>query len=107
VRVSERTIDKHGQRLMLPEVEVEGWWTSLEYADEAIIALYADHATSEQFHRELKTDLDLERLPSGKLATNDLVMALGAPAYNVLRYIGPVGLIGTHSRSATLPSVGA
>ncbi|MGV0036717.1 MAG: hypothetical protein ACNYPE_17840 [Candidatus Azotimanducaceae bacterium WSBS_2022_MAG_OTU7] len=28
--------------------------------------LYADHGTSEQFHREFKTDMDIERLPSGK-----------------------------------------
>ena len=30
---------------------------------------------TEQFHSEFKTDLDIERLPSGKFATNDLVMA--------------------------------
>ena len=37
--------------------------------------LYRQHATSEQFHSEFKTDL--ERLPSGKFPTNDLVMHLG------------------------------
>ena len=41
-----------------------------------MIALYRDHATSEQFHSEFKTDLDIERLPSGKFATNALVMIL-------------------------------
>ena len=35
-----------------------------------IIALYADHGTHEQFHSEFKTDLDLERPPSGKFDTN-------------------------------------
>jgi hypothetical protein len=97
MRVVERSIDKKGQPLLIPELEVEGWWTSLDLPDETIIALYRDHATSEQFHSEFKTDLDLERLPSGKLETNTLVMVLGTFVYNVLRLIGLVGLIGEHS----------
>lgn len=94
MRVVERTIDKKGQPLLLAQVKVEGWWTSLEQADEQIIALYRDHATSEQFHSEFKTDLDLERLPSGKLETNTLVMVLGTFVYNALRWVGLVGLLG-------------
>lgn len=97
VRVIERTIDKHGVRLLVPDIEIEGWWTSLgecEATDEQIIALYCDHATSEQFHSEFKTDLDIERLPSGKFATNDLVMASAVLAYNILRWIGLEGLTG-------------
>ena len=66
----------------------------MEFNDETIIALYADHATSEQFHSEFKTDLDIERLPSGKFATNALVLACAAFAYNVLRWIGQSGLFG-------------
>jgi len=45
-----------------------------------VIALYRDHATCEQFHSEFKTDLDLERLPSGKFDTNDLVIAFAVLA---------------------------
>ncbi len=100
MQVTERTIDKHGQGLLFPEVKIEGWWTSLSEAafnDEAIIALYCDHATSEQFHSEFKTDLDLERLPSGKFATNDLIMSLSALSYNILRWIGLIGLVGETS----------
>ena len=96
MRVTERTIDKHGARLLLPEITVEGWWTSLgeiACADDKVIALYCDHATSEQFHSEFKTDLDIERLPSGKFATNDLVMACAVLAYNILRWIGLEGLL--------------
>jgi len=52
------------------------------------------HATHEQFHAELKTDLDLEHLPSGKFATNDLLLTLGALVYNILRMIGPETLMG-------------
>jgi hypothetical protein len=97
VRVTERTIDRHGQMLLAPEITLEGWWTDLDLPSEKVIALYRDHATSEQFHSEFKTDLDLERLPSGKFATNALVMALGAFAYNVLRVIGQLGLLGEHT----------
>ena len=49
---------------------------------------------TEQFHSEFKTDLDIERLPSGKFATNDLVMACAVLAYNILRWIGLEGLTG-------------
>jgi hypothetical protein len=97
VRVIERTIDSQGNRLLVPDIEIEGWWTSLgecEATDEQIIALYCDHATSEQFHSEFKTDLDIERLPSGKFDTNDIVMACAVLAYNILRWIGLEGLTG-------------
>lgn len=97
MQVTERTIDKHGQCLLLPEISVEGWWAALAedvYDDAAVISLYKDHATSEQFHSEFKTDLDLERLPSGKFDTNDLIMTLAAISYNMLRWIGLIGLTG-------------
>ena len=100
IRVIERTIDKQGVRLLVPDIEIEGWWTSLgecECSDERIITLYCDHATSEQFHSEFKTDLDIERLPSGKFATNDLVLACAVLAYNILRWIGLEGLTGPGS----------
>jgi len=48
----------------------------------------------EQFHSEFKSDLDIERLPSGKFATNTLIMSLPVLAYNILRYIGQMGLLG-------------
>jgi len=97
VRVTERTVDRHGQQLLVPDVTVEGWWTNLDLPEEKIIALYQDHGLSEQFHSEFKSDLDLERLPSGKFVTNALVMALGVFAYNILRFIGQLGLLGNRS----------
>jgi hypothetical protein len=97
IRATERTTNRHGQLLLVPEVTVEGWWTDLDLPEEKIIALYNKHALSEQFHSEFKTDLDLERLPSGKFATNGLIMALGAFAYNILRFIGQLGLLGDKS----------
>jgi hypothetical protein len=97
VRVTQRTIDKRGQLLLTPETTVEGWWTNLELPEKKIIKLYENHGLSEQFHSEFKSDLDLERLPSGKFATNALIMALGSFAYNILRLIGQLGLLGGYS----------
>lgn len=101
--VIERTIDRHGQMLLMPELEVNSWWTSLDFDEAAIIQLYHDHATCEQFHSELKTDMDLERLPSGKFATNNLILLLGMFAYNALRLIGQSSLAfpGPNRREAT------
>ena len=90
--VTLRTIDADRQVLLIPEVEVETYWTSLNDDVTTIIKLYRDHATSEQFHSELKTDLGLERLPSGKFQTNELVLLLGMVAYNLLRIIGQESL---------------
>jgi hypothetical protein len=59
-----------------------------------VIELYKHHGTHEQFHSELKTDLDLERLPSGKFDTNDVLLHLAAFAYNCLRLLGQLGLTG-------------
>lgn len=97
IRLTERTIDKHGQALLIPELYLEGWWTSLALDEIDIIQLYADHGTSEQFHSEFKTDMDIERLPSGKFATNALVLACSVLVYNILRWIGQNGLTGSRS----------
>jgi Transposase DDE domain group 1 len=97
LRLIERTIDAKGQHLIAPERVLEGWTTSLraqQFSAADIIALYADHGTHEQFHSEFKTDLDLERLPSGKFDTNYLVCELAAVALNILRLMGQAGLHG-------------
>ena len=91
--ITERTIDKYGQILLYPDVEVETWWTNLGDSDQDIIALYHAHGECEQYHSEVKTDMDLERLPSGKFETNALILELGMIAYNILRMIGQ-GTIG-------------
>ena len=91
-RVTRRTMDANRQVLLIPEIEVETYWTSLNDDVATVIRLYRAHATSEQFHSELKTDLGLERLPSGKFQTNELVLLLGMVAYNLLRIIGQESL---------------
>jgi hypothetical protein len=94
VRLVERTIDKRGQHLLFPAYQLEGWWTSLMDSPESVIQRYRAHATHEQFHSEFKTDLDLERLPSGKFDCNDLILQCALLAYNSLRLIGQLGLTG-------------
>ncbi len=94
-QVVERTIAADGQRLLVAEIEIGTWWTSLSRRRATaaqVIELYHQHGTSEQFHSELKTELDLERLPSGKFATNALMLSLGLVAYNVLRLCGQAAL---------------
>lgn len=97
MHLTERTIDRHGQILLMPDIEIEGWLTSLDLPVEQIVKLYQGHGTHEQFHSEFKTDLDLERLPSGKFATNDLVLSLAMLAFNILRAIGQATLISPDS----------
>ena len=89
--LTERASTAEGQQLLIPAIELSTWWTSLpptKVKAEQVIELYREHATSEQFHAELKSDMDLERLPSGKFATNALVLELGMLAYNLLRVTG-------------------
>jgi hypothetical protein len=92
-KVTRRTQTADGQLLLMPELEVDTYWTSLKLAAAEVIKLYQQHGTSEQFHSEVKTGLDLERLPSGKFATNALVLLLGMLAYNMLRIIGQSSLL--------------
>lgn len=90
--VIERTIDKNGQPLLFPDIEINTFWTNLDWSDEEVIESYHQHGESEQFHSEIKTDMDVERLPSGKFKTNELVLELTILAYNILRMIGQYSL---------------
>lgn len=90
--VSERTSLPDGQMLMQAELEVNTWWTSLDNPAEDVIRSYRDHATCEQFHSEIKTDIGIERLPSGKFDTNAAVLKLAGLAFNILRVIGQSAL---------------
>jgi hypothetical protein len=47
-----------------------------------------------EHHSKFKTDLDIERLPAGKFATNALAFACAVLAYNILRWIAQSGLLG-------------
>jgi hypothetical protein len=86
--VTERKRDREGNRLLLPEIEVNSWWTNLCCEAEKVIELYHAHGTMEQFHGELKSDMEVERLPSGKFEVNKIVLAVAMNAYNSLRILG-------------------
>ena len=90
--ITERTIDKTGQCLLFPDIDLNMFWTNLGWSDDEIIESYHAHGECEQYHSELKTDMDVERLPSGKFATNALVLELAMIAYNLLRMIGQESL---------------
>ena len=51
------------------------------------IEAYHDHATSEQYHSEVKTDMDMELLPSKYFSTNELILRISEISYNILRKI--------------------
>ena len=93
--VTVRQYKKDGQMLLVPEIEVSTWRTSLDSrtTDIEIIELYKQHAVCEQYHSELKTDIGLERFPSGKRATNAAILKLAMIAFDILRLIGNVSLI--------------
>jgi len=91
-QVTVRTIEKKGVQNLVPDVEIETWWTNLFESPEEIIKAYHGHGTSEQFHSELKTDMDVERLPSGKMSVNALILILSMFAFNTLRFIGQSAL---------------
>lgn len=101
--VIERTIDKYGQMLLAGDVEVNTWWTNLGFTDDEIIKHYHAHGECEQFYSEIKTDMDVERLPSSKFDTNELVLELTILAYNILRLIGQQSLKSKHSPKTKRP----
>ena len=86
--ITERTIDRYGQYFIVPDIELGTYWTNTSLPDETVIDLYHAHGESEQYHSEIKTDMDVERLPSGKFGSNKLVLELTMIAYNILRIIG-------------------
>ena len=90
--IIERTMDRDGQFLLEPDIECNTIWTNLGWTDDEVIAGYHAHGECEQYHSEIKTDMDVERLPSGKFETNELVLELTILAYNILRLIGQESL---------------
>lgn len=91
-QVTERRIAKDGTHLLFPELEIETFWTNMYESPGTVIELYHDHGTSEQFHSELKTDMNVERLPSGKFAVNTILLKLAMLSFNILRFIGQTAL---------------
>jgi len=91
-KVTESFVAKDGTHLLFPDIEVETYWTNMYESPEDVIELYHDHGTSEQFHSEFKTDMNVERLPSGKFAVNEILMKTAMLSFNILRFIGQTAL---------------
>lgn len=85
--VTERT-EKHGRLLLSPEVTVFSVLPSLDLPEKEVLRLYRDRGTYEQYFAELKSELDLERPPSGKFKANELFYQVGMLVYNMLRMPG-------------------
>jgi hypothetical protein len=77
-----------GQQLLVPDIRVCVLWTSLELCETDILKIYRDRGTSEQYHAEFKTEMDMERLPSGKFIVNNAFLLLGVLVYNMLKVVG-------------------
>lgn len=88
VVVTEYKKDKKGLDYLIPQYEVEVYWNSLNLEAEQVEELYHQHGTSEQYHSEFKSDLDMERLPSGKFESNYCFMLMGMLLFNLLRFLG-------------------
>jgi hypothetical protein len=84
----ERLYDTHGQYLLEPEVMVQSYWTSLSCSELTVEKIYHNHGTMEQYHAELKSDMGVERLPSGKFHANILHLLFSIIAFNLLRRVG-------------------
>jgi len=80
--------DRRGQLFIVPKVTIFSVWTNIEAPEEEILKAYKRRGTSEQYHSEVKTEIGIERFPSGKFLTNHLILILAMLVYNVLRFIG-------------------
>lgn len=87
-RAVERFAAPNGQYLFGDQVSVDAYWISLDWKSKEVHEFYKQRGTSEQYHSELKSDMGVERLPSGKFAVNQQVLDLSMIAYNLLRLMG-------------------
>lgn len=87
-RVTKRFARTDGQYMFPAMITVDAYWTSLDWTPEQIHEFYKQRGTSEQYHSELKTDMDVERLPSGKFRVNQHVLDMSMIAFNLLRLAG-------------------
>ena len=92
---------RNGQPLLIPEEELECWWMDLDCNAGTCVRLYHAHGTSKQFHAELKSDMRVERLPSGKLRSNSVMLSCALLAFNCLRRLGGLALRHDRTRRAT------
>ena len=87
-KVTVRTITAKSEQLLIPAIEADTYWAGLDEYPAMVLDLYHGHGTSKQFHDELKSDMDVERLPSGKFKTNATIVQTAMMAFNTIYLIG-------------------
>ncbi len=86
-KIAGRNRNKFYQLLLILETEVETCCTSFGVFDEKVIEMYHNHAICEQYHSELKSDMNVERLFSGKFDTKALILKFAIIAFSINRKI--------------------
>jgi hypothetical protein len=82
--------DDKGQPLLIKDVRYHILATNLpkEVSPRRAFELYRGRGAAEEANKELKHDLDLERLPSQSFSVNEVFLTLGTMAYNLLILLG-------------------
>jgi len=82
--------DEKGQPLLIKDVRYYILATNLpgEITPKRAFELYRNRGAAEEANKELKHDLDLERLPSQSFSVNEVFLTLGTMAYNLLILLG-------------------
>lgn len=82
--------DDKGQSLLIKDVRYHILATNLpkEVSPQRAFELYRGRGAAEEANKELKHDLDLERLPSQTFSVNEVFLTLGTMAYNLLILLG-------------------
>jgi hypothetical protein len=85
--VTERT-SKSGQMLLEQGYTKFSVCTNLmSVKGDDVLRIYRDHGTCEQYFAKIKSELDLERLSSGKFVMNESIFQLVIFVMNMLRVI--------------------
>jgi hypothetical protein len=102
VRVTKYTTDDSGVELLVPEVRLEGWLTSLQrLSAEGVIGLYEEHLAQGQHIIRFKNETGLDRFISSMPSVNQVILACAALACNIRHLIHQPGfMIGEPSPSA-------
>jgi len=82
--------DEKGQPLLIKDVRYHILATNLpkEVSPQRAFELYRGRGAAEEANKELKHELDLERLPSQTFSVNEVFLTLGTMAYNLLILLG-------------------
>lgn len=94
--------DGKGQQFLINDVVYHILATNLpkEVTPRRAFELYRGRGAAEEANKELKQDLDLERLPSQTFSVNEVFLTLGTMAYNLLILLGQQWRAGSEAEDA-------